>query len=198
MGPIRLLFSRRPSLCALLMAPSVYHRLHWRRDVIDKRRDDADLERLGDLWRRAARLGHERRGVFDAERALDRRGGSCGDHALMLGVFTWLWFGLPMTRRARDRGRVEAYCGISGARTSDALQLQHAYILPSERARSCARQSAVNSIGLSRAAGVGHVGTGGVRAWNTRCQGSIVDIRFSRRRMPAAHSRGELRRSSWS
>jgi hypothetical protein len=89
---------------AFLIAPSVYHRLHWRRDVRDK-------EQMFQTCNRLAVLGVISLAqamtcavfvlstmIFDRWLALALSGGS-------LVLFGWLWFALPLSRRARERTR---------------------------------------------------------------------------------------------
>jgi hypothetical protein len=86
---------------AFLIAPSVYHRLHWRRDVRDK---DEMLKTCNQL----AIIGSALLAVSMTSAVF------CVlwlvyPHALALAVtaiaavaFVWLWFGLPLRRRRRE------------------------------------------------------------------------------------------------
>jgi Family of unknown function (DUF6328) len=90
--------------CAFLMAPSVYHRLHWRRDVVDKEEMMRTSNRLAIAG--VALLGLAMSAaVFMLSVLLLGVGPAAAITALMGGLFAWLWFGLPLLRRARDLER---------------------------------------------------------------------------------------------
>jgi len=90
--------------CALLMAPSVYHRLHWRRDVLDKEEMMRTSNRLAIIGIALLALAMSA-AVFMLSVLLIGVGAAAAITAFMVGLFTWLWCALPMMRRARDRGR---------------------------------------------------------------------------------------------
>jgi Family of unknown function (DUF6328) len=90
--------------CAFLMAPSVYHRLHWRRDVVDKEQMLRTTNRLAIAG--VALLGLAMSAaVFMLSVLLLGVRPASGITAIIGGLFAWLWFGLPLVRRARDRER---------------------------------------------------------------------------------------------
>ena len=82
---------------AVLIAPTVYHRLHWRRDVRDK-------EEMFRTCNRLAIVGEVLLAVAMSS-ALFMTSYFFIDHTLAwLVSFGWLWFGLPMMRRSKERG----------------------------------------------------------------------------------------------
>jgi hypothetical protein len=89
---------------AFLMAPSVYHRLHWRRDVLDKEEMMRTSNRLA-IAGIALLAVAMTAAVFMLSVLLLGVGPAAGITTLMGGLFAWLWFGLPLVRRARERGR---------------------------------------------------------------------------------------------
>ena len=90
--------------CAFLMAPSVYHRLHWRRDVVDKEEMLRTSNRLAIAG--VALLGLAMSAaVFMLSALLLGVGLASAITAVMAALFAWLWFGLPLMRRERDRER---------------------------------------------------------------------------------------------
>ena len=88
--------------CAFLIAPSVYHRLHWRRDVRDK-------EQMIRTCNRLAIVGVVLLAVAMTAAVL------IVSHVMASGwvavavtisaglLFFTLWFGLPLSRRAAER-----------------------------------------------------------------------------------------------
>lgn len=87
---------------AVLIAPTVYHRLHWRRDVQDK-------EEMFRTCNRLAIVGEVLLAVAMSS-ALFMTSYFFIDHTLAwiampvaLVSFGWLWFGLPLTRRMKER-----------------------------------------------------------------------------------------------
>jgi hypothetical protein len=93
--------------CAFLIAPSIYHRLHWRRDVRDKEEMLKTCNRLAvagaSLLALAMTLA-----VFLVTRFISAHwlAGACT--AVAAALFLWLWFGLPLRRRALDKGSRDA------------------------------------------------------------------------------------------
>ena len=90
--------------CIFLIAPSVYHRLHWRRDVQDKEQMLRTCNRLAIIggvllaiamvtavWVVTSIVSTPTRGL----------GISIGS-AVLIGA---LWFALPLTRRQREKRR---------------------------------------------------------------------------------------------
>jgi hypothetical protein len=95
-------FSLTAAACAFLMAPSVYHRLHWRRDVKDKEQMLQTCNRLAIYGITLLSLAMTSavfvvsNFVFDVPIAGIITAGA----AIMFGL---LWFALPLSRRRRDR-----------------------------------------------------------------------------------------------
>jgi hypothetical protein len=90
--------------CAFLVAPSVYHRLHWRRDVHDKEEMIRTCNRLAIAGVSLLAIAMTT-AVYVVGRVV-----STGLAALVVTViaalvFFTLWFALPMVRRERERGR---------------------------------------------------------------------------------------------
>lgn len=86
--------------CAFLIAPSVYHRLHWRRDVQDKEQMFLTCNRLaiaGGVMLALAMCG----AVFVVSFFIVGRVEASGMTALVGALFAWLWFWLPLSRRNR-------------------------------------------------------------------------------------------------
>jgi hypothetical protein len=87
---------------AFLIAPSVYHRLHWRRDVKDK-------EQMFQIANRLAVLGvvclaqAMTCAVFVLSTLIFDRWLALVLSTASLGLFGVLWFALPLSRRARER-----------------------------------------------------------------------------------------------
>jgi predicted membrane channel-forming protein YqfA (hemolysin III family) len=87
---------------AFLSAPSVYHRLHWRRDVRDKDemlRTSNRLAIVGVVFLALAMIAT----VFVVTRVLFERELALAATVAMTVVLASLWFVLPLSRRARDR-----------------------------------------------------------------------------------------------
>jgi hypothetical protein len=88
--------------CAFLIAPSVYHRLHWRRDVLDKE----DMLRVSNtlavvgavLLALSMTLA-----VFFVTWFISPHWLAAAFTGLGAGLFLWLWFGLPLRRRRREK-----------------------------------------------------------------------------------------------
>ena len=104
----RLLFSgcflTTAASTAVLIAPTVYHRLHWRRDVKDKEVMFRTCNRLA--------IAGELLLALAMSSALFMTSYYFIDHTLAwlampvaLVSFGWLWFGLPLMRRNKDRER---------------------------------------------------------------------------------------------
>jgi hypothetical protein len=95
-------FVTTTAACAFLIAPSVYHRLHWRRDVKDKEQMFQTCNRLaicGGVLLALSMTGAVfvlTNLIFDEWVAICTSAGA----ALLFG---WLWFGLPLSRRGRER-----------------------------------------------------------------------------------------------
>jgi hypothetical protein len=87
---------------AFLTAPSVYHRLHWRSDVRDQDQMLRTANRLalaGSVFLLLAMISTS---VMVAHVLLG------AEMAIVIGsvttvAFGWLWYGLPLVRRRRDR-----------------------------------------------------------------------------------------------
>jgi hypothetical protein len=95
-------FITTTAACAFLIAPSVYHRLHWRRDVMDKEQMFQTCNRLaiyGGVLLATSMTGAVfvlTNLIFEAWIAIVATAGA----GLLFG---WLWFGLPLSRRGRER-----------------------------------------------------------------------------------------------
>jgi hypothetical protein len=89
---------------AFLTAPSVYHRLHWRRDVVDKEDMLRTCNRLAIAGLTLLALAMST-AVFTISSVV-----FTGPLKVITGVttlagFGLLWFAFPLFRRFRDRGR---------------------------------------------------------------------------------------------
>jgi amino acid transporter len=84
---------------AFLIAPSSYHRLRWRQH---------DKERMLEISNRLAITGIAFLAlamsavVYVVTSVVYSRGVAAGVAAGMAGVVTWLWFGLPLSRRLEE------------------------------------------------------------------------------------------------
>jgi hypothetical protein len=90
--------------CAFLIAPSVYHRLHWRRDVVDKELMLRSCNRLaiaGVVFLALAMTS----AVYIVSVAIAGRGPAVAI-ALLAGLLLGaLWFAFPLLRRNAERHR---------------------------------------------------------------------------------------------
>ena len=90
--------------CAFLIAPSVYHRLHWRRDVVDKElmlRSCNRLAILGVVFLFLAMTS----AVYIVSVVIAGRGPAVAI-TVFAGLFLGaLWFALPLLRRSAERQR---------------------------------------------------------------------------------------------
>jgi hypothetical protein len=97
-------FLTTAAACIFLIAPSVYHRLHWRRDVLDKEqmlRTCNQLAIIGGILLAVAMTT----AIFVVTSMV-----ATPFRALLISGFgglliTWLWFGLPIARRRVERKR---------------------------------------------------------------------------------------------
>jgi len=94
-------------LCAtvsslLLTAPSMYHRFHWRSDMRDVERMLRSFNRLA-IWGGLFLALSMACAVFVATDALFGANTAGAITALVVVLFAWFWYGLPLSRRARDR-----------------------------------------------------------------------------------------------
>jgi hypothetical protein len=88
--------------CAFFIAPSVYHRLHWRRDVQDKEDMLKACNNLAIVG--AALLAISMTSsVFLVTWFVAPHWLAAGCTGLGAGLFLWLWFGLPLRRRRREK-----------------------------------------------------------------------------------------------
>jgi hypothetical protein len=90
--------------CAFLIAPSVYHRLHWRRDVLDKELMLRTCNRLaiaGIVLLALAMIS----AVYIISVAIAGRGAAVPITVLAGLLFSALWFALPLLRRNAERQR---------------------------------------------------------------------------------------------
>lgn len=95
-------FLATTAACGFLIAPSVYHRLHWRRDVRDKEqmlRTCNQLAIIGVVLLAFAMTA----AVYVVADLMEGRGGAIVASTVAAGMFFALWFGLPLTRRSRER-----------------------------------------------------------------------------------------------
>lgn len=86
----------------LLIAPTVYHRLHWRRDVQDKEEMFRTCNRLaiaGEVLLAVAMSGV----LFMTSYFFIDRTLAWVAMVVALASFGWLWFGLPLSRRHKER-----------------------------------------------------------------------------------------------
>ncbi|MCU1278577.1 MAG: hypothetical protein JWM53_2123 [bacterium] len=99
-----LCFLATAAACIFLIAPSVYHRLHWRRDVRDKEQMLRTCNRLaitGGILLAVAMTS----AIYVVTSII-----STPTRALIVSavgglLITWLWFGLPLTRRRVEHKR---------------------------------------------------------------------------------------------
>jgi hypothetical protein len=90
--------------CAFLIAPSVYHRLHWRRDVRDKELMLRTCNRLAIIGVVLLDLAMSS-AVYVVTRVLAGRFAAILIGAAAFVLFSALWFGLPILRRSAERLR---------------------------------------------------------------------------------------------
>jgi len=89
---------------AFLTAPSVYHRLHWRRDVVDKEEMLRTCNRLAIAGVTLLALAMST-AVFTISAAVFAGPARVIASGTALGGFALLWFLLPLRHRLRDRSR---------------------------------------------------------------------------------------------
>ena len=90
--------------CAFLIAPSVYHRLHWRRDVVDKEqmlRTCNTLAIAGVVFLALAMTSS----VFILSIVIAGRGPAVAITLLAGLLLGALWFAFPLLRRSAERRR---------------------------------------------------------------------------------------------
>jgi hypothetical protein len=87
---------------AFLIAPSVYHRWHWRRDVVDKEEMLRTCNRLAIVGIVLLALAMSA-AVFVFSSLVFAGPLSAIATSMTLLGFGWLWFLLPLSRRWRDR-----------------------------------------------------------------------------------------------
>jgi hypothetical protein len=92
--------------CAFLIAPSVYHRWHWRRDVVDKEEMLRTCNRLAIIGVTLLAVAMSA-AVFVLSSLVFAGALATVATAIAVGGFGWLWFLLPLSRRWRDRARTE-------------------------------------------------------------------------------------------
>ena len=88
--------------CAFLIAPSMYHRLHWRRDVLDKEQMLRTCNRLA-ITGGALLAVSMSAAVYFVLWQLFPHEVAVAVTALTTALFAWLWFGLPLVRRMHRR-----------------------------------------------------------------------------------------------
>jgi uncharacterized protein DUF6328 len=84
--------------CAFLIAPSAYHRLHWRRDVRDKEEMLKTCNTLAIVGTALLALSMST-AVFCVLWLVYPHWLAAIAATLAAGLFGWLWFGLPLWRR---------------------------------------------------------------------------------------------------
>jgi uncharacterized protein DUF6328 len=88
--------------CAFLIAPSVYHRLHWRRDVRDKEQMLRTCNRLAIIG--VVLLdGAMTSAVYVVSRAIAGQLVAFLSSVASFLLFTALWFAFPFLRRSAER-----------------------------------------------------------------------------------------------
>ncbi len=90
-----------------MMSPTVYHRLHWRRDVLDKEQMLRTCNRLaiaGIALLAVAMIS----AVLLLARVVTTGENAALATATIGGLVLWLWFFLPIRRRLRDLKRAGA------------------------------------------------------------------------------------------
>jgi len=97
---------------AFLIAPSVYHRLHWRRDVRDKEQMLRTSNRLA-IMGGALLAFSMTAAVFLISDMISGRPAAVVVTASSGLLFLLLWFALPLSRRARER-RIQTTRGKGG------------------------------------------------------------------------------------
>jgi len=86
---------------ALLIAPSVYHRLHWRHEVSDRFEMLTSFNRFAVIGGGFLALAMSST-IFVIGNFLFGHIAALVLGAVSLGMFSWLWFGFPAFRRARE------------------------------------------------------------------------------------------------
>jgi hypothetical protein len=95
-------FLATTAACAFLIAPSVYHRLHWRRDVRDKEQMLRTCNLLaigGGTFLAVAMIS----AVYVVTSVIASPMGALLSTLLAALLIVSLWFGLPLRRRRRER-----------------------------------------------------------------------------------------------
>jgi hypothetical protein len=98
-------FFATTAACAFLIAPSVYHRLHWRRDVVDKEEMLRTCNRLAIAGVTLLALAMSAAVFVCASLVFFADAIPIVASAATLVGFGWLWFLLPLSRRWRERAR---------------------------------------------------------------------------------------------
>ena len=88
--------------CAFLIAPSIFHRLHWRRDVHDKEEMLRICNRLA-IVGSALLAAAMSAAVYFVLWQLFPHELAVVVAAACAAMFAWLWFGLPLVRRMHRR-----------------------------------------------------------------------------------------------
>lgn len=87
---------------ALLMAPSVYHRLHWRHQVGHRHEMLASFNQFAILGGALLALAMTST-IFVMGSILFGEVAAVVLSLISAAMFSWLWFGFPVMRRARER-----------------------------------------------------------------------------------------------
>lgn len=97
-------FLTTTAACAFLIAPSVYHRLHWRRDVQDKEEMLVICNRLAIVGEVLLAVSMTSVVFFVSWFIYPHWIAACVT-GLSSGLFFWLWFVLPLRRRGHEQGQ---------------------------------------------------------------------------------------------
>jgi UDP-N-acetylmuramyl pentapeptide phosphotransferase/UDP-N-acetylglucosamine-1-phosphate transferase len=97
-------FLTTAAACIFLIAPSVYHRLHWRRDVRDKEQMLHTCNRLAIIGGVLLAIAMTT-AVFVVTSIVTTPMRALVISGLAGLSITWLWFGLPIARRRVDEKR---------------------------------------------------------------------------------------------
>jgi predicted membrane channel-forming protein YqfA (hemolysin III family) len=97
-------FLASAAACAFLMAPSLYHRLHWRRDVRDKEEMLRTFNRLAIVGGTLLAISMTCTIFVVTDRVFGEPHGAIIASASAC-VFLALWFALPLSRKQRDKKR---------------------------------------------------------------------------------------------
>jgi len=97
-------FLTTAAACIFLIAPSVYHRLHWRRDVRDKEQMLRTCNRLAIVGGSLLSIAMVS-AIFVVTAIVDTMGRALIVTAVAGVLVAFLWFFLPLSRRRTERDR---------------------------------------------------------------------------------------------